>query len=364
MAGIGSLTGSPTRPLSGSVPADLFADAPPREAAIAQGRNEAVDVIRLFAAAGIVFVHVAQTPTLEAWGNLFRFAVPFYLFASLYFQANSLTRSPDRPLGKYVVGRFKRLYLPFLVWSLIYLVTRDIKRIGLLDQGPIELRPALLWTGTEYHLWFLPFLLFWSIVLAVIQRALPLHDNRFRWLVIGLAIGAGLAVAVGKMPAWWNETFDNPTYSYVQSWRALPATFWAIAFALLMTATSGGSPLFTVSPFLGYAGVALALVCGVKQILYGILPIPRGLTGLGCMLAALAPWYGPSMSYLSRLGRYGYGVYLCHVLFVEPLHVIASRLQWTPSVGLDLGMFALSFAGSVALVFVLGRSKHLAWLNG
>src|SRR3954466_3676265 len=68
-------------------------------------RNESVDVVRLFAAAGIVFVHATQSESLTRWGNFFRFAVPFYLFASLYFQSLSLRRNPERTLPQYALKR-------------------------------------------------------------------------------------------------------------------------------------------------------------------------------------------------------------------------------------------------------------------
>src|SRR4051794_38044010 len=58
----------------------------PETQLVTTARNEAVDVVRLAAALGIVFVHSCQSAAMDPWRNMFRFAVPFYLFASLYFQ--------------------------------------------------------------------------------------------------------------------------------------------------------------------------------------------------------------------------------------------------------------------------------------
>src|SRR4051812_46988119 len=85
----------------------------------ATAHNDSIDVVRFFAAAGVVFTHSIESPFFDRWGNLFRFAVPFFLFASLYFQTLSLRRNRDRTLGGYVAARFHRLYLPFLAWSVI-----------------------------------------------------------------------------------------------------------------------------------------------------------------------------------------------------------------------------------------------------
>jgi surface polysaccharide O-acyltransferase-like enzyme len=382
--GIGSLIGSSFRPLTGrnldgslvvaretETSVILPVDVPTAVAA----RNEMIDVVRLFAAASVVFVHASKSVTLAPFCHSLRFAVPFFLFASLYYQSLSLRRNPDRPLHRYVRNRFKRLYLPFLAWSLIYLLARDAKRLALLDVAAIKLHLAMLWTGTEYHLYFLPLLLLFSILLATVHWALLRHSRAWRWPLIVLAVAAGLLIAMAHVPASWDERFvlvsnggktlaDNPTYALLWGWRAMPAGLWALAFAWLMTA---GTVVYAVPASLGIAGLGLAIVCSVWQVRYGIQVIPRALTGLGTMLPALTPWKwsGPTFALLARWGRYGYGIYLCHVLVVEAVRAVAARLLHRgPSVPMDLAIFVLGFLGSVVLVLSLGKSPRLAWLNG
>jgi len=320
-----------------------------------------IDVVRFFAAAGVVFVHARYSTTFDHWDNLFRFAVPFYLFASLYYQALSMRRNPNRPLGEFIAGRFKRLYLPFIVWSVIYVLARDLKRVVLLGLPMVELQLPMLWKGTEYHLWFLPFLLAISIVQAAMHRALLRRDMRWRWALGAVMIAAGMLVGIAHMPAGWNETYDNPTYTYVQWWRALPSACWAMAFAWIM---ASGPVVFAVSSAVGLAGIGLALVCMLQQAIQGLQVIPRALTGLGCMLAALAPWSTSCVSTLARLGRSGYGIYLSHVLILEFVREISVRTQLGSSGWLDVFNFSVSFACALIFVRVLSKFSWLAWLNG
>lgn len=351
-----------------SAPSVMDAAAPPlqtpdkvQETALTEQRNQTIDVIRFFAAASIVFVHAAKSPTLDYTRNLFRFAVPFYLFASLYFQSASLRRNTRRTYAELVIARIKRLYYPFLAWSVIYLLARNFKRIVVLHNPPVGLNIGLLWKGVEYHLWFLPFLLFWSVLLVTIHRVLLRQSRMWRWPLIVIAITAGLVFALSDMPASWDEEFDNPTYAYVQYWRATPAALWGLAFAWLMTM---GPIVYSVSLGMGIAGIALTVGCSIQQARYGIQLIPRGLSGLGCMLAALAPWKGSAVSVLARLGRYSYGVYLCHILITELIQVAANKAHFAPSVPRDIVTFVLTFAGSLAFAIALGSSRRLAWLNG
>src|SRR5262245_31741230 len=77
-------------------------------------RNEMIDVVRLVAAAGIVYIHAVRSPELLPSRDFFRFAVPFYLFASLFYQGLSLRNNPSVGLAQHAAKRLKRLYLPFL----------------------------------------------------------------------------------------------------------------------------------------------------------------------------------------------------------------------------------------------------------
>ena len=249
----------------------LPGDTIPHIARPATTRNEAIDVVRLIAAAAIVYIHAVHYPTLNASRNLFRFAVPFYLFASFYYQSLSLRRKSDRTLLGYIAARFRRLYLPFLAWSVIYLIARDVKRVKLAGSGLVKLQPGLLWRGIEYHLWFLPYLLGFSIILAVAHWTLLKRDRRWRWPLILLAIAAGFYFSFKPMPAW-NEVFDNPTYAYVQYWRATPAACWGLAFAWFMTM---GPELYVIPMAVGMAGIVLTVICSIWQAVYDIQPIPR-----------------------------------------------------------------------------------------
>ncbi len=329
----------------------------------ARTRNEAIDILRLVAALSIVFVHAAEAPRLEGFKNFWRFPVPFFLFASLYFQMLSFRTHPDRPTFAYIGRRFSRLYLPFLAWCVIYTVARNVKRVSMINLSPIDLHPSLLWKGTEYHLWFLPFLLLSSMALVAITAPVLRFDRRLRWPLIVLFVAAGIAFAILPMPSSWDELFDNPTYAYVQWWRALPAACGAIAFCLFMAA---GEKNYKITKPVAIAGMLLAITCGIIQAIHGPQMIARMFTGLGCILLALAPWDTSTAvrAGLARLGRYGYGIYLNHVFCVELIHSLSRKLDIPPSIGLDLLNFFLSITVSMLIAWRLSKIKKLAWLNG
>jgi peptidoglycan/LPS O-acetylase OafA/YrhL len=327
-------------------------------------RNEAIDAVRAIAAAGIVFVHAAESPTFDRWGNLFRFGVPFFLFASFYYQSLSLRRNPDRPLVSFLLNRLHRLYLPFLVWSGIYLLGRDLERAPIHHLPAVTLRLSMLWTGTEYHLWFLPFLLLWSLALAGIHRTLLQFNRHWRWFAIIAVsiIGWRLSAAVIPiLPPATEMTVDDPRYALTQWWLATPAACWALGFAWLMTL---GPAVYSISAAMGWAGIVLLIASSIRQGFDGIALAPRGLSGLGAILTALMPWRTRVIPALARIGRKGYGIYLCHVIPVEIIHLVFHRLHMPTTGWLDVANWALSFVGAWVIVLILEQSPRTAWLNG
>src|SRR5215475_11496684 len=95
-------------------------------------RVRGLDGARIIASLATVLYHSISPPgssgagpTAERWGNAgeaLRFAVAYFSMAAALFLVGSLRRNPDRPYGAYAVSRFRRLYLPFLGWSVIFLV--------------------------------------------------------------------------------------------------------------------------------------------------------------------------------------------------------------------------------------------------
>lgn len=90
-----------------------------------QEREKVFDLIRGVAILGVVYIHGSdllmpgQTPWLDA--SYFRWGVPLFLLLSALFSIRSLRAKPV-PAFKYLGRRYRKLLLPFLVYSLLYFV--------------------------------------------------------------------------------------------------------------------------------------------------------------------------------------------------------------------------------------------------
>ncbi len=63
-----------------------------------------------------------------------------------------------------------RIYVPFLAWSVVYLVFKGAKAL-LLPGEPNDFPGVeFLWLGSFYHLWFMPFMLLVTLGVFCLAR--------------------------------------------------------------------------------------------------------------------------------------------------------------------------------------------------
>lgn len=135
-----------------------------------------IELFRGLSAYAVILVHSGD----ETWGVpindsaiLFRqnfyFAVPFFLITAFYF----MTQKPDIGYSiRFWKSKIERILIPYLIWSVIFLVfriafftiTQKHGRIETLLGDPLSL---IFFGGASYHLYFLP-LLFTGVFLLLL----------------------------------------------------------------------------------------------------------------------------------------------------------------------------------------------------
>ena len=83
--------------------------AAPLPAVATRSHRATLDAARLLAVYGIVWLHAVRSETLLGWQVLGRFAVPFFVFAAVFFVFEGLRRQPARGLAHYGQSRIVRL---------------------------------------------------------------------------------------------------------------------------------------------------------------------------------------------------------------------------------------------------------------
>src|SRR5437667_668269 len=330
-------------------------------------RNQTLDAARGLACIGVIWVHtVMDSPEIARSASLMRFGTPFFVLAAIYFLLSGLSTKASAGWGAYGIQRLKRLYIPFLIWSLIYLLLRTGKRTLMTQEGLVRLDTPRLLLGTARHLWFLPFILMACIACYPLRTLLP----RLRAGRIVLAAGffiVGMIVSRIRCP-------DFPSAEpyigkwYMNAWMFVPGICWGIALAAIY-------PLLpkklTATPLIAVIGLFI-LISATIWLWFGshvpfvdtrsVPSLPRNLSGLGLLLIALYPLQSSLLTPLAAFGRTTYGIYLVHLLFVDPLQLLAKRAHLARHWWLDVPTFLLSVLFSYLLVRLLKLWKTTALL--
>jgi surface polysaccharide O-acyltransferase-like enzyme len=326
----------------------------PQPAASATERRPFFEFARLFAAVSIVWLHTMRSPEMLDSTVLGRFAVPFFTAAAVFMICESAARCRRKTLAEYTRNRFMRLYVPFLAWTVIYLAFKLFK--GKLAPGQPNDFPGMevLLSGGFYHLWFLPFVFFVSVItFAVVRNRMGNAIAETRMALLSAMAGGLLAVV--PPPSQWIAAGTWAEYW----WTALPAAFWGISIAVLVRHAGRSYQQSQLAPIAGLAifAIATAWTWHVGRSL-----LAENLAGIGFLVFALAPWQGPAVRKVATLGTLAYGIYLSHLLIIKTCEAIAAKFAVSVCVELDLTIFVVSMFGSVLLTWLLSKARITRWL--
>jgi surface polysaccharide O-acyltransferase-like enzyme len=330
-------------------------------------RNQTLDAARGLACIGVIWVHtVIDSPELARSASLTRFGTPFFVLAAVFFLLTGLSTKASAGWSAYAIQRFRRLYIPFLVWSFIYLLLRTGKRTLMTQDGLVRLDSSRLLLGTARHLWFLPFILMACIACYPLRYLLP----RLRWGRILLALGFAVVGLIASRIRCPDIPRTEPYIGkwYMNAWMFVPGICWGIALAAVY-------PLlprkFTGTPWIALLG-SVILIGATIWLWFGsqvpfvdtrsVPSLPRNLAGLGLLLIALYSWNDSLLAALAGFGRNAFGIYLVHLLFVDPLQLLAKRAHLGRHWWLDVPTFLLAVLFSFLLVQLLRAWKATSLL--
>ena len=140
----------------------------------ADSRNCSIDIFRLLFAVYVVALHTVPA-SLDSYPflsitvqSLFRFSVPFFLMVSGYYFFKKAGMFTWKEIGLYL----KRLVITYSFWSCLYFI---VKFISWGYQSPkgflFDCVYSFFLTGSYYHLWYFPALIFSVCISALFVKA-------------------------------------------------------------------------------------------------------------------------------------------------------------------------------------------------
>jgi peptidoglycan/LPS O-acetylase OafA/YrhL len=330
-------------------------------------RLASLDTARFLAAVGVVWIHACQTDETASWAAVGRFAVPFFSATAGYLSVLSLTKHAPASLWSFASSRFTRLYLPFLAWSIIYLLFKLTKK-AVMPMAETDL-PGLefLIAGGAYHLWFIPFLLVTTFTIYAACKITGNRSYRQIWAA-NIAFIAGLSLAFALS---FTSTPDTiPWFMAI----ATPSVLWGCAIGWANTsiakdASSTSQPFssntrLALMAFITFLYATLMSVRDTRSILL------ESSSGAALLLAALFAdrllYANKTLSSLNSkiasLGKVSLGIYFSHLLFLKIGEIVASKVAPSHSAAVVILIAFSSIVSATILSLVAARFRSTKWL--
>jgi peptidoglycan/LPS O-acetylase OafA/YrhL len=284
--------------------------------------RQSIELLRFVCAFAIVWFHMHAPGERLAYSGL-----ALFLILTSFLAVGSLDRGGER---RFWHGRARRIALPWIVWSLFYAQVNMLRAEDPLSVLRLE-HPLSLLIGPSIHLWFLPFALLASLVVARIPR-----DARDPAAIARLAAGMGLASVAALC---------------VHSFVALPDPLsqWAFAvppvcYGLLSAEAKKNRSEPALALFL--LGVtAASLVAGASD---GLLQLLIAAALFEAFWRIEADGRG-----LRAMGRAAFGIYMVHPFFILVYHkLFAGDGRTAAAVVLVFALSALSSSAMLRTPFV------------
>ncbi|WP_018085952.1 acyltransferase [Desulfurispora thermophila] len=362
---------------------------------------EELDYIRGLAFLAVVMQHslgvfirypvctLQEQMTLGIIFNLVKFSVPAFMFISGLVMVYNYSQG-IKPLNFYQ-KRWKEIFIPYLLWSLIYSTYYNWNSLDRVYEGKSFVY-NLLTGSASYHLWFVVLIMQWYFVF-------PLLVSFFRWMgerktrILGAVLWGAIVYTVivwwsyriapcmtAKQPGWWLQLVKFRDRNLIMwffyfltggavaymlpGWRTClkkRAIFVFMGWAVLLVIVTG--ELFNT---LAGSRVNLNISTSLKPSMFVYTVFSLALVYMAGLrfAAAQVSWYSKLLKYV---GRYSLGAYFVHALGL----VVAVRCMmflW-PSFAQMLLLatgtaFLLSSALSVLFTHVVSRLPYGRWLTG
>ena len=289
--------------------------------------------------------------------SMLRFGVPVFVMIS---GAVLLDRS--EPLNIFLSKRLKRIFLPFLFWSIVYFIFTYVGHFQKFSVAQLaQILTDKLLKGTYYHLWYIYMILgvylFVPIVRKWVQNSTrqELHYFLILW-AITLFINTDIAKYIPSIEVLYFSKYigylilGHYLDKYIEIDRSKLALY-LILFSLGATLTIVSTSYLSITEN------------KLNITYYNYLSPNVCLMAIGIFLLGKSSLQ-QTHSVLINLDRHSYGIYLVHVLILHYVYRIILPFKFNTSSPFSLFVFIISislitYIFSYALIRILAANKKI-----
>lgn len=324
-----------------------------------------LDAVRWLATIAVITIHVVA-PYLYQYGqisivnwniynvidSLSRFAVPFFVMLS-----GALLLNRTISLVDFLKKRFLRILIPFVFWSVIYSTYHFLKS-GLLEANYFIYFITSLVDGASYHLWYIYMLIGLYLAIPILNKWIVNSDNQmifyflliwfvgliFTFFDITLHKDFSLTIFTGYIGYLILGYFIANRSAQINSYLLLAVFLSAVGFTFFATYKQPIANGMFNGKYYHYLSVNVVLA---SASLFMLIKNSFHIKG----------FYLDKIKYCNK---YGFGVYLIHVLILDALQLIHVNGAFVNPVLGAIITIAVCYFISLLMVVALSRIRFLA----
>lgn len=321
-------------------------------------RHEGIDLFRVIAAYGIILLHFEEMgghhPS-HSWLIQFRdYSFPFFVMSSFFVLTISFVRNPSRNFWQFLKKRLVRIWIPFLIWTILYWSLSRVSRWVMYGET-ISFPSLALFVCGYAHLWYLQFIFVGSLLIEPLLRCIGRKKDR-RWKLSLFCLSVGFLYPFFFEPLFhhsfhFERLFQVNEMLKVGFGGAYTYHFYiplGVGVALLADKIVFlyHRPMFRVLSLV-IIGLSMAFHFGTSS------KITREVYSLAVFVALLGPLPRISLNGIREIAKYSYGIYILHLLMLGLVEMAIRRagIEFTMGV-LFCGsgvVFGLSLLGTIML---------------
>ncbi len=317
-----------------------------------QQRLIGIDLFRGLAILAVAILHVVDggsIVSISGWRQITDFslfAVPFFLALSFYLAIEKLYSAPQ-PYPLRV--RLRRVLVPYLCWSGIYLLYKVVKYSAAGEMSKLvnvfaDPLALICFGGASFHLYFLPLLAVGTVLIKLVDLA-DFTSRSWQGLVLlglfslisyeillrtgneyQLDLGCAFQPLLGVVKPMGNTNPILRLFLAIVAFglRCLPYIFVGAILAHPKTSKFRLN-LVERHPFMWVSLFIILNICGDRFLPQSVYEVSRGYVAL---LAAIACSDRLQDNHLIKsFGACSFGIYLIHLLAIEIFQSLAKRID-------------------------------------
>lgn len=314
-------------------------------------RNATIDLFRLFASVGVIALHVkTSTEVSEIYNKFFwTLCVPYFYTTSLIYYIVSSQKST---IKAHYTKIYSRIIIPYLAWTAVYMSLFLLKDFITGKSRVIEFWRILFYGESSVQLYFVPTLIFLQLLALSISLLFINSKKDYKKGIVILIVSISYFI-IGDV---FNCFGSAETGNFLGLIIYLTFAFYLVS----LQNNSINQPVFMiVGAILTIAAITSNFLNYRFEVLGYSLLLP--VSGMGLFLIAVSNPLKNVPEWLIRLSSVSFGIYLCHVLFLEALEFVLekyfSNIQYNFAIKTTTICFV--FFTSLYFVLVLRRSVFL-----